>query len=65
MTNTTTVGSAVKVNGKTYTVTRIGDFMVELEGTRGGWASLVQSKGGAWSLVTERATKPVLTFGAA
>lgn len=57
---TTTTNKTVLVNNKKYTITGVADGLVTLEGPRGGWASLVRNvHSGNWSLVTERAIKPI------
>ena len=57
------VGCEIKVNGKAFRITRAGSELIQLEGKRGGWASLVQNKkSGAWQLVTERGSKLVTSF---
>lgn len=59
-------GSTVRVNGKKFTVASVGETTVTLTGSRGGWSGLTTNvHSGRAYLVTERGSKPVVTFSVA
>ncbi len=56
----TTTNKTVLVNNKKYTITSVTEGTVGLQGPRGSWAMLIRNvHSGNWSLVTERAIKPI------